>query len=186
MDTTYARRRDVIPPIGVLSRVYAAGLVVNLPILALLLTPQIRSRVGSETTMAISVVVLLGLVVAAVVFAPEVSARVAPAGARWRFGGARAQVRALIRRDRRAYAWRLGEFVVLYIAAQGLGGVIAWKMPHIWSNPDFGSDPAAGRWEFHYPNFAVQAVAIYLVICLASSWYACRLRQLALAGPDDH
>ncbi|GGY80351.1 hypothetical protein CP967_09185 [Streptomyces nitrosporeus] len=185
MDTAYARRLDLIPPIGVLGRVYAAGLVVNLPILALLLTPQIRSRVGSEATMAVSAVALLGLVVAAVVFAPEVSARVAPAGARWRFGGARAQVRALIRRDRRAYAWCLGEFVVLYIAAQGLGGVIGWMMPPIWSNADFGSDPAAGRWEFHYPNFAVQAVTIYVVICLAGSWYACRLRQLALSGTDD-
>ncbi|WP_436775559.1 hypothetical protein [Yinghuangia sp. YIM S09857] len=179
--TQPARRGELLPSLPVLGRVYLAALAVNLPVLALLLTPQIRSRVGSETTMAVSAVVLLVLVVTAVVFAPEVSAKVAPAGDQWRAGTARSQVRALMRQDRRAYWWRLGEFVALYAAAQGVGGLIAWMRPHIWRNPDFGIDPGAELWEFDYANFALQAVGIYAVICLALSWYACRLRQMVLS-----
>ncbi|MEV1010169.1 hypothetical protein [Streptomyces sp. NPDC049881] len=167
----------------VLGRVYAASLLVNLPILAVQSLPQMRSRVGSETTMTLCVTALCALVVAAVVVAPEVAARVAPGDERWRPGTARARVRALIRHDRRAYARRLGEFIAFYIGAQCAGGTIAWLVPHIEDNPAFGTDPAADRWIFHYPAFALQAVGIYLVICLATSWYACRLRALALSGP---
>ncbi|MFI7276394.1 hypothetical protein [Streptomyces sp. NPDC049879] len=172
----------VSAPRTVLGRVYAASLLVNLPILAVQSLPQMRSRVGSETTMALCVTALCALVVAAVVVAPEVAARVAPGDERWRPGTARARVRALIRHDRRAYARRLGEFVALYIGAQCAGGALAWLVPHIEDNPAFGTDPAADRWIFHYPAFALQAVGIYLVVCLATSWYACRLRALALSA----
>ncbi|MCF2531032.1 hypothetical protein [Yinghuangia soli] len=176
-----AYRRALMPPRAVLAKVYAAGLAVNLPILAVLLTPLTRSRVGSEVTMGIGVAVLLVLVVTAVVFAPEVSARVAPAAGQWQFGSARSRTRALMRQDRRAYWLRLAEFIALYVAAQGVGGAIAWMWPHIWRNPEFEHNPAAEPWEFDYPNFAIQAIGIYAVVCLALTWYACRLRQLALA-----
>jgi hypothetical protein len=154
----------------VLARTYGASLVANLPILAIMLTPQLmRSRAGSETV----------LVVAAVVAAPEVSAWAAPSGP-WRPGRARALVRDLIRTDRRTFLLRLAEFGAIYVAGQAVGGIAAWLMPYIWSNPDFGVDPGAGRWVLHYPNFAVQAVSMYLIVCLATAWYAVRLRQAVL------
>ncbi|WP_062206613.1 hypothetical protein [Streptomyces sp. NBRC 109706] len=186
MTTTEQRPPGAVDPVPgtVVGRVYAASLLVNLPVLAVQLLPQMRSRVSSETTMAICVTALFALVVAAVVVAPEVSARVAPGGERWRFGDARRRVRALIRQDRGGYARRFGELVALYVAAQCVGGIIAWITPHVRENPDFATDPTADRWLFDYPAFAAQAVGIYLVICLATSWYSCRLRQLALVTPE--
>ncbi len=176
-----------LPPAGILLRTYGAGLAANLPLLALLLTPQLmRSRAGSEALLAVGTVLLIALVVAAVVVAPEVSARVAPGDGGWRFGTARLRVRELRRQHRRPYVWRLGEFVALYAVAQGVGGVVVWLLPNVSPDPAFGVDPAAGRWVIDYPNFAVQAVSIYLVLCLATAWYACRVRQLALRHlPDD-
>jgi hypothetical protein len=110
---------------------------------------------------------------------------VAPAGGHWRPGAARARVRALRREDRRGYSVRLAEFAVLYLAAQGVGGLVAWFRPYIWDNPAFGSDPDAERWVFSYPDFALQAVCIYVLVCLATAWYAGRLRQLAVATDTD-
>ncbi|WP_432742589.1 hypothetical protein H7827_03485 [Streptomyces sp. JH002] len=163
-----------------LLRTYGAGLIAYLPLLVLLLSPTLRSRVTSETAMAISVTVLLVLVVAAVVLAPEVSAFAAPAGERWRLGRARAATSSLLRGARRTHLWLLAEFAVLYGAAQGAGAVIAWMMPHVWANPAHALDPAAPAWEFHYPHYAAQAVTLYLVICFAAAWYACRVRHAVL------
>ncbi|MFF8609023.1 hypothetical protein ACF06X_24125 [Streptomyces sp. NPDC015346] len=174
-------RRLGRPATAVLGRVYVAALATHLPILAVLLAPQARSRVSSESTAGLLTVVLIGLVIAAVVFSPAICARVAPDGARWRAGSALSEVRAMIRTDRRSYLWRLGEFAALYVAAQCLGGIVAWVRPYIWNNPLYGTDPAAGQWEFHYGNFAAQGVVIYLAVCASTTWYACRLRQLATA-----
>jgi hypothetical protein len=163
-----------------LARTYIASLVANLPILAVMLIPQlVRSRAGSQAMLALGTTILLGLVVAAVIAAPEISAWAAPDGV-WQRGRARALVRGLIRTAGRTYLLRLAEFFALYVASQGIGELIAWVMPYIWSNPDFGVDPAAGRWVLDYPNFAVQAVTMYLVICLATAWYAVRVRQAVL------
>jgi hypothetical protein len=154
--------------------------VANLPLLALLLTPQLmRSRAGSETLLLLGMLLLTGLLAAATVLAPEVDARVNPAAPVWVPGRARSAVRDLYRRRRRTALTRLGELLVGYVAAQAVGGIIVWVMPHAWSNPDFGADPGADRWVIHYPNFAVQAIAIYAVTCLAFAWYGSRLRQLA-------
>ncbi|MFE3401958.1 hypothetical protein [Streptomyces anulatus] len=176
---------------GALARTSAACLVVNLPLLALMLVPQLmRSRAGSEALLMVGMVLLLALVVVAVVFAPEVSAKAAPAGTHWRPGGARARVRALIRESRRTYLWRLGEFVALYIAAQGVGGLVAWLLPYVADNPAHAADPTASAWTIDYPNYAVQAVAMYGCICFALAWYATRLRaesvrSTARAQNDD-
>ncbi|NEE21927.1 hypothetical protein G3M58_87640, partial [Streptomyces sp. SID7499] len=63
---------------GALARTSAACLVANLPLLALMLVPQLmRSRAGSEALLMVGMVLLLALVVVAVVFAPEVSAKAA-------------------------------------------------------------------------------------------------------------
>ncbi|MFJ9584829.1 hypothetical protein [Streptomyces acidicola] len=170
-----------LPAPGVLARTYLLALVVYAPILALLLVPQLmRSRAGSEAMLAVGSVLLLALVVAAVVIAPEVSAKAAPQGDLWRFGRARARVRVLIRTRRRTYFLRLGEFAVLYLVAQGVGGILAWMMPYVWENPAHEADPAQSAWILDYPNYAAQAVTIYLVTCFALTWYATRLRTLSL------
>ncbi|MFF3996871.1 hypothetical protein ACFYX8_26685 [Streptomyces cyaneofuscatus] len=160
-----------------LARTFFACLAVNVPILALLLIPQLmRSRAGSEALLGVGLFLLLALVVGAVVFAPEASAKVAPAGPHWLPGGARARVRALRRENRRAYLWRLGEFVVLYIVAQGVGGLVAWLLPHVADNPARAADPTASAWVIDYPNYAAQAGAMYVCVCFALAWYATRLR----------
>ncbi|WP_411081187.1 hypothetical protein [Streptomyces sp. cmx-18-6] len=175
--TTRAHWVGTLADSRALARTYAACLVAYLPLLALLLIPQLmRSRAGSEALLTVGLLLLFALVAGAVVLAPEVSARVAPAGAHWRPGGARARVRALIREDRRTYLWRLGEFVALYIAAQCAGGVFAWLLPHVADNPAHAVDPTASAWIIDYPNFAAQAGAMYACICFALAWYATRLR----------
>ncbi|WP_129849897.1 hypothetical protein [Streptomyces sp. SCA2-2] len=175
-------RRVGVPAGAVFGRVYVALLIVQLPLLAVLLTPQSRSRVSSESVAGVLTVVLIGLVLAGLVVSPAVCARVAPGGARWRAGSALSTVRALRRDDRRAYLLRLGEWAGIYVLAQCLGGLSALVRPYIWDNPRFGADPAADRWVFHYGNYATQGVVIYLAVCAATAWYACRLRQLATDG----
>lgn len=55
---------------------------------------------------------------------------------------------------------------------------MTWMMPYIWAEP--ASTDGHVIWVLHYPNYATQAVSIYLVICLAAAWFGTRLRQLAL------
>ncbi|WP_073949791.1 hypothetical protein [Streptomyces kebangsaanensis] len=180
--TTPTAASHALPAPGVLARTYALALVVYTPLLALLLVPRLmRSRAGSEAMLAVGSVLLLTLVVGAVVIAPEVSAKAAPRGDLWSFGRARARVRTLIRTRRRTYFLCLGEFVVLYLAAQGAGGILAWMMPYVWENPAHETDPTQSLWILDYPNYAAQAITIYLVTCSALTWYATRLRALSLS-----
>ncbi|MFE2291582.1 hypothetical protein [Streptomyces sp. NPDC059452] len=166
-----------------LARTFAACLVAYPPLLALLLIPQLmRSRAGSEALLTVGLLLLLALVVGAVVLAPEVSAKAAPAGAHWRPGAARTRVRALIGESRRTYLWRLGEFVALYIAAQGVGGLVAWLLPHVADNLAHATDPTASRWIIDYPNYAAQAGVMYVCVCFALAWYATRLRAESVRG----
>ncbi|MEU7377310.1 hypothetical protein [Streptomyces albidoflavus] len=102
-------RRVGMPPGAVSGRVYVAVLVVQLPLLAVLLTTQARSRVSSESVAGVLTVLLIGLVLAGLVISPAVCARVAPGGARWKAGSALSAVRALRRDSRRAYLRLLGE-----------------------------------------------------------------------------
>ncbi|WP_030315052.1 hypothetical protein [Streptomyces flavochromogenes] len=176
---TRSRPHRLGPPSAALfGRVYLAAVITHLPILAVLLAPQGRSRISSESTAGLLNALLVGLVIAAVVLVPAVCARVAPAGPRWQPGNALAGVRALIRGDRRAWLRRLGELAALYTAAQLLGGLVAQIRPYIWENPRYGTEPGAALWEFHYANFALQGVTIYVAVCASTTWYACRLRQL--------
>lgn len=175
-------RRVGLPSGAVFGRVYVAVLVVQLPLLAVLLTPQARSRVSSESVAGVLTVLLIGLVLAGLAVSPAVCARVAPGGARWEAGSALSAVRALRRESRRAYLRLLGEWAGIYVLAQCLGGLCAVVRPYIWDNPRFGADPTADRWVFHYGNYATQGVVIHLTVCAATAWYACRLRQLATDG----
>ncbi|MGW0929273.1 hypothetical protein [Streptomyces sp. NPDC002644] len=167
-----------------LTRTYAAALLTHLPLLAVLLLPWGRSRFegGGEALTGVVATAQAVLVVAAVVYVPEVSARVAPAAPAWLPGTARRAVRATVRENRRGYLWVLGELVGLYAAAQCLGGLVAVVRPYVRDNPASVVEAGGHPWAFHYGNFALQAVVLHLGICFATAWYAYRLRS-RVAGP---
>lgn len=171
---------------GALLRCYVATLLVGAPLAALLLTPGLmRSRVAlvpGITSFGITAFLVLSFLVIAV--ATRISARVAPGGA-WRPGLVRKVGPALRRELPRQWWSRAGEALLIFIASQLTGGFIAWMMPYIWADPASPDDQVT--WVLHYPNYATQAVSMYLVICLAAAWFGTRLRQLAL-GIDfvDH
>lgn len=164
---------------GALLRCYLATLVVGAPLAALLLTPGLmRSRVALApgiTSFGIAGFLVLSFLLVAV--APRLSARVAP-GAGWRPGLVRKVGLALRRELPRQWWSRAGEALLIFIASQLTGGFIAWMMPYIWADPASPEDHVI--WVLHYPNYATQAVSMYLVICLAAAWFGTRLRQLAL------
>lgn len=164
---------------GALLRCYAAALLVGAPLAALLLTPGLmRSRVAlvpGITSFGITAFLMLSFLLIAV--APRLSARVAP-GAGWRPGLVRKVGPALRRELPRQWWGRAGEAVLILLASQLTGGFIAWMMPYIWADPASSEDHVT--WVLHYPNYATQAVSMYLVICLAAAWFGTRLRQLAI------
>lgn len=53
-------------------------------------------------------------------------------------------------------------------------------MPYIWH------DPTDEGWELNYQNYAVQAIGIYLVICLAAAWFGTRVRQEIMTAPSKN
>ncbi|NYV76898.1 hypothetical protein, partial [Streptomyces sp. UH6] len=158
---------------------YAAALLTHLPLLGVLLLPWGRSRYagGGEALMGLVTLALTAAVVTAVVYAPALSARVAPASPDWLPGRARRSVARFRRGDRRAHLLILGELVVLYVTAQCLGGLAGVVRPYVRDNPAPVVEAGGHPWDFHYGNFAVQAVVLYLGICFATTWYACRLRD---------
>lgn len=164
---------------GALLRCYGAVLIVGAPLAALMLTPGLlRSRVAlvpGITGFGIAAFMLLSFLLIAV--APRLSARVAPDSG-WRPALVRKVGPALRRELPRQWWGRAGEALLLFVASQLVGGFIAWMMPYIWADPASPKDQVV--WVLHYPNYATQAVSMYLVICLAAAWFGTRLRQLAL------
>ncbi|WP_448322066.1 hypothetical protein [Streptomyces sp. CO7] len=114
--------------------------------LGVLLLPWGRSRNegGGETAAAVVWLALAAALVAAVVYVPEVCARVAPARPDWLPVSARNDAPA---------------------AVAGAGG-----------HP----------WEFNYGAFAAQAAVLYLGVCGATAWYACRSRARATTTTRRH
>lgn len=163
-----------------LCRTFGLSLAAYLPLLALLLIPQLmRSRAGSESLLMVGTFIFIGFVAGVIVSAPRLSARAAPEGS-WRARTVRHTLRK-VRHDRRfAYWLRLGEFFAIFVAGQIIGLLIAAVFPYVSDNPAHVTDPNAHPWIIHYKEYAVQAVAIYLVICFAAAWYGTRLRQLSL------
>jgi hypothetical protein len=162
-----------------LFRTCAAALLACLPILALLLVPSLmRSRAGSETLLAIGSTLFVILVVAAILAAPVLSAVAAPLGHHWKRGTVRATVRELRRTRPRAFWWTIGEFFAILLVSQLAGLAVALVAPYVASNPAHATDPAAPAWIIDYPNYALQACVIYVVICFAVAWYGTRLRDL--------
>lgn len=167
---------------AVLSKVFLASLVVNFPMLALLLLPQLmRSRAGSEGLLLIGSTLYCALVAVALTTAPRVSGWAAPRADLWTARTAGRTARGVRRTQGREFWRRVGECFLLFLLAQAVGFGIAWLMPYIWDNPAFGA-PGEPRWILHYRNYAVHAVTIYLLSCLSFAWLGARLRQLAVAS----
>lgn len=168
--------------LAVLPKVFLASLVVNLPMLGLLLVPQLlRSRAGSETLLLIGSTLYCALVAVALTIAPRVSAWAAPRVGVWTARTAGRTARGVRRTQGREFWQRVGEWLLLFLLAQAAGFCIAWVMPYVWDNPEFGA-PGEPRWIIRYGNYAVHAVTIYLFTCLSFAWFGARLRQLAVAG----
>ncbi|WP_350347639.1 hypothetical protein ABIQ69_13490 [Agromyces sp. G08B096] len=157
----------------------------SVPLLALLLVPELmRSRAGSEQLLMIGMLLLLALLVAAFVAAPVFAALADPAPGRWTPGTAFRSTRRVWRR-RPAGAWlALGVSLAGYAAAQVVGYAVGAAVPAVSDNPAFAEGGTEPRWLIDYPAYALQAVVIYLVTTLALTWYARRIRALALElGP---
>ena len=92
-----------------------------------------------------------------------------------------------IRRARPFAFWqRVGEWSLLFVTGQAAGLLVAWLVPYIEDNPQFGAT-GQPRWILHYGSYALQAVTVYLFSCLSFAWLGVRLRALArcsmLSGP---
>lgn len=170
------------PFFSALSRVWLATLVVNLPMLALLLVPQLmRSRAGSEELLLIGSTLYCALVAIALTIASRVSGWAAPKAAVWTASSAGRTTRGIRRTQVLEFWQRVGEWLLLFLLAQAGGFLIAWLLPYVWDNPAFGA-PGQPRWIISYGNYAIQAITIYLLSCLSFAWFGVRLRQLALAA----
>ena len=168
-----------------LPKIFLASLLANLPMLAVLLVPQLlRSRAGSEAQLFVGSTLYCVLVVVALTTAPRVSALAAPTTERWTTRTAGRTARELWRTRPRDLWRRVGEWFLLFFLAQAAGLLVAWLMPYVSDNPAFGP-PGEARWIIHYRNYAVQAVAIYLLSCLSFAWFGARLRQLSVAQVAD-
>ena len=166
-----------MPP--ALPKVFLASVLANLPMLALLLVPQLmRSRAGSETLLLFGATLYLVLIAVALLSTPLVTAWAAPRGEAWSPGTVNATVRALQRSHPLAFWQRVGEWCLLFVAAQAAGVVVAYFVPYIEDNPRFGvgGEP---RWIVHYGSYVLQAVAIYAISCLSFAWLGTRLRAMA-------
>ncbi|MFB7251667.1 hypothetical protein [Microbacterium sp. NPDC056234] len=172
--------------IGNLWRTWLACLIACLPILVLLLVPQLmRSRAGSSSSLMIGVGVLLILIVAAFVCAPLMSAWLAPAPG-WRPRSALRATGALWRRRTGRSVLALSAGIGVYAIGQIIGYALAQAVPHVHDNPAFATDPSQSPWLIDYPAFALQAVVIYAMTTLAVAVYAWQMRALntRVSGPS--
>lgn len=164
-------------------RTWLVSLVACLPLLALLLIPELmRSRAGSVQLLMIGVFALVALLVAAFIAAPWMSAVAAPVAERWTPRSALGKTRA-VWRSRTGMAWlTLGIAVLIYAAAQAVGYWVGAVVPSVSDNPAFGTDESEPRWLIDYPAYVLQAVTIYAITTLAIAWYGWRMRSLSLAS----
>jgi hypothetical protein len=161
-------------------RTYIASLIIYAPLLVLLLIPQLmRSRAGSESQLLIGTTIFSVLCIGVFLTSSMLSARTAPVKPGWQPGTVRRTVKAMWHNQRLAFLLRAAEFWVLFVLVQAVGLAIAEALPYVWANPEHAINPSVHAWIIDYPNYAVQAIAIYFGICLAATWYSLRLRQLS-------
>ncbi|MGF6823223.1 hypothetical protein M2317_002134 [Microbacterium sp. ZKA21] len=166
-------------------RTWFACLVLCLPILALLLVPQLmRSRAGSSASLMLGVSALLVLLVAAFVFAPAASAWSSPAPG-WQPRIALRTTRALWRRRTGASVLALIAGLGIYAIGQIAGYALAEAVPHVHENPVFAADRSQSPWIIDYPAFALQAFALYAMTTLAVAVYAWSMRALSLRAASS-
>lgn len=170
-----ADKPATLPFSSALGRAFGLTIVFGIPLAALMLTPGLmRSRValapGITTAGLFAFVALTVLLIA---LSPLISSIIAP-GPGWRPRVALRVSRALRWTLPGAWWLRAGEASLIVAASQMVGGFLAWMMPHIWRNDDNTG------WVLHYPNYVMQAIPMYLIICLAAAWFGTRLRRLAL------
>jgi hypothetical protein len=171
------------PFLVVLRKGFLASLLANIPMLALLLVPQLmRSRAGSEALLFVGATLYVGLIALALIAAAPVNAWAAPDTDRWTPGIARRTTRQLYRLEPSAFWQRFGEWFLFFVLAQAVGACVAWLMPYVHENPSLPAG-GEGRWLIQYDAYALHAVTIYLLSCLSFAWFGVRLRQLALDRP---
>lgn len=163
-------------------RTWLACLIACLPILVLLLMPQLmRSRAGGTSSLMIGVGLLLVLLVAAFVCAPLMSAWLAPAPG-WQPRSALRAAGALWRGRTGQAALALLAGIGIYTVGQVAGYALAQAVPYVHDNPAFAADPRLSPWIIDYPAFALQAVVLYTLTTLAVAVYAWRMRSLSVQG----
>lgn len=156
-----------------LTRTWLVAAIGALPLLAVLLVPQLlRSRVGPAEVVAVGIPLMLALVVGAVLFAPLASAIAAPRGAEWRRPTALATTRRVWRHRTGPAVVALALFLVGYLLSQVAGFALAEVMPYVTPAP-------SGGWTLHYGPYALQAGVIYALTTLGVAAYADRIRALA-------
>ena len=150
--------------------------------LVLLLQPRLmRSRAESEALLFVGTTLYVGLIVLAITTAPRVSGWAAPRPERWTARNAGRSAREVRRARPRDYWQRVGEWLLLFVLAQAVGLTVAWFLPYVSDNPAFGA-PGQPRWIIHHRNYAIQAIAVYVLSCASFAWLGARLRQLAAAS----
>lgn len=165
-------------------RTWAACILGCLPLLALLLVPQLmRSRAGSGELLILGTAMLLVLLVAAFVLAPAMSALFTAVPGRWEPRTAVRAAREVWRSRPGAAAVALLIAVAVYAAGQSLGYALGEALPYVSENPARLSDPDAPMWSIHYPAYLLQALVLYGFTTAAVAVYAWRVRALHLHQP---
>lgn len=167
--------------LGTFARSWLAHLIGCLPLLALLLVPQLmRSRAGSEQLLMIGTGLLLILLTAAFVLAPLAAAWSAPVRGSWEPRTALRATAAAWRHRRGSATIALLAGVVIYAGGQTVGYWVGSAVPYVSDNPAHLTDPSQPAWIIHYPAYVLQAIVLYLVTTLAVAVYSWRMRSLSL------
>lgn len=166
-------------------RTWLGVAIYSLPLLVLLLVPQLmRSRAGSEQLLFIGIALLLVLLVACTYVSPIASAWLAPHPPDWTRRTAIANTRAVWRTRRTDAVLALAGLIVVYGIGQIAGFGLAEVLPHVTDNPDFVDGGTESRWNIHYGPYVVQAVLIYAFTTAGLAWYATRIRRAAATAPN--
>lgn len=166
---------------GTLARSWLACTIGCLPLLVLLLVPQLmRSRAGDERLLFIGTGLLLLLLIAAFICAPVMTAWSDPVRGSWDRRTALRSTRRVWRHSTRGAVIALSVGILIYALGQVAGYLLGTFVPYVSDNPAHVSDPSQPRWVIHYAAYALQALALFAATTLAVAWYGWRVRALHL------